>query len=90
MSQAILSENENIEIDQITHTHQRLIEISIYLGVCVGEYNSKKVDNFLILNRYTLEYCKLVKQLYDSGEISADMRDKYYANLGRMWSLVNY
>jgi hypothetical protein len=80
----------HLTVDQINSKHQELVEISSYIGMSIGEYNAKKTDNFATIIRYTLEYCKLVKELYACGNISQKTRDEYYTNIGRLWSFVNY
>jgi hypothetical protein len=67
-----------------------LVQLSIELGVAVGDYNSGAVRDFHEITRLTLEYLNTVKRGVATKQIKQDEIRDLFALVGQAWSVIEF
>jgi hypothetical protein len=65
-----------------------IIQLSIDLGIAVGDYNSGASKNFHEITRLTLEYLNAVKEGVSAKQIKQDEIRDLFALVGQAWSVI--
>lgn len=65
-----------------------IIQLSIDLGIAVGDYNSGATRNFNEITRITVEYLDAVKKGVVSKQIKQDEIRDLFALVGQAWSVI--
>jgi hypothetical protein len=66
----------------------KLTQLTLDLGIAVGDYNSGSANSYKEIVRLTIEYLNCVKECVEKGIIKeSEIRD-YFAMIGQSWATV--
>jgi hypothetical protein len=66
----------------------QLVQLSLDLGIAVGDYNAGSTNSYNDIVRLTLEYISILKECVAKGEVNEKDVREYFSMVGQSWAAI--